>query len=89
MRSEIAVYVCSHVFDRTRPVLLVSRAGGDWQCLCGGEHEPGAVPNVIGLDHLLERDPTLRELEDLPAEWEAERGNVNGPWIRTSTTADG
>ena len=89
MMTEVVAYVCSHVFNDTRPVLLVSRAGGDWQCLCGGGHDAGEVPNVVGLNHLFERDATLRELEDLPVEWEAERASVNDPWIRTRTTADG
>lgn len=89
MTTETAAYVCSHVFNDTRPILLVSRAGGDWQCLCGGEHQAGEAPNVVGLNHLLERDPTLRQLEDLPNEWEAERASVRDPWIRTRPTADG
>ena len=36
MTKEIPVYVCSHVFENVRPILLVVREGGDWQCLCGG-----------------------------------------------------
>ena len=82
---ELAAYVCSHVFENTRPILLVSRAGGDWQCLCGGKHDPDEVPYVIGLNHLIERDPTLSELQDLSAEWEAERANVGDTWVRTRT----
>ena len=89
LTMEVAAYVCSHVFDGTRPVLLVSRAGGDWQCLCGGVHEPGDVPNVVGLNHLLERDESLRGLEDLPVDWEAERASVSDAWIRTRGSADG
>lgn len=89
MRTEVAAYVCSYVFNNTRPVLLVSRTGGDWQCLCGGGHDDGEVPKVVGLNHLLERDPTLRELEDLPEEWQAERASVKDPWIRARGTTDG
>ena len=80
---ELVAYICSHVFENTRPILLVSRAGGDWQCLCGGEHSSGDVPYVVGLSHLIERDHTLAELQDLPDEWEAERSNVGGHWIKT------
>ena len=69
-------------------MLLVSRAGGDWQCLCGGTHEAGEVPKVVGLNHLLERDASLRELEDLPDDWEAERASLNGQWIRTRASDD-
>ena len=85
---EMPVYVCSHVFANTRPVLLVSRAGGDWQCLCGGEHDSSEVPHVVGLNHLVERDSTLAELQDLPGDWEAERGNVGDAWIRARIEPD-
>jgi hypothetical protein len=81
MTTEVAAYVCSHIFENTRPILLVSRAGGDWQCLCGGQHEAGEIPKVVGLNHLLERDPTLLELKNLPGEWEAERTSANEPWL--------
>ena len=85
---EIAAYVCSHVFENSKPVLLVSHAGGDWQCLCGGDHAADEVPNVVGLNHLLDRDPSLRELEDLPVDWEAERTTTKHKWIRTPLEAD-
>jgi SAM-dependent methyltransferase len=76
-------YVCLHIFDASRPVLLVSRADGDWCFLCGDVHED-ITDNyrVVGKDHILDRDPTLRELDDLPADWEAERMSVTHPWQR-------
>ena len=83
MTTEDAAYVCSHVFREMRPVLLASHAGGDWQCLCGGEHQAGETPNVVGLNHLMERDPSLQALSDLPDDWEAERVTAYDPWIRT------
>jgi hypothetical protein len=85
---EVLAYVCSHVFENTRPVLLVSRAGGDWQCLCGGEHDSNEIPHVVGLNHLVERDSTLAELRELPDDWEAERANVGDAWIRTRIESD-
>lgn len=89
MMTEIAAYVCSHVFNNTRPVLLVSRAGGDWQCLCGGQHDADELPKIVGLNHLVERDESLREVMNLPSEWEAERASISDPWIRTGATAQG
>lgn len=80
---EFPAYVCSHIFDATRPVLLVSREDGDWQLLCGGSHEADEKPRVVGLNHLIERDPTLREILDLPSDWDAERNAVNASWTRT------
>jgi hypothetical protein len=50
--------------------------------LCGGEHEAGEIPKVVGLNHLLERDPTLQELKNLPDEWEAERTSIDATWLR-------
>lgn len=83
---EIAAYICSHVYENSRPILLVSRDGGDWQCLCGGEHDVGEVPRVVGLNHLVERDPTIAELFDLPVDWEAERVRVGSKWMRSKVS---
>lgn len=35
-------YVCIHVFERTWPVLLISRERGQWCFLCGGDREGNA-----------------------------------------------
>jgi hypothetical protein len=80
--TEGAAFICGHVFDQSRPVLLVSHGDGDWQFLCGGDHEPGDRPHVVGLNHLLARDASLRELLDLPSDWEAERVDEGSPWER-------
>ena len=80
---EAAAFVCSHIFNATCPVLLVSREDGDWQFLCGGTHDADEKPRVVGLNHLLERDATLREILDLPSDWDAERSAVSAPWKRT------
>jgi hypothetical protein len=80
--TEPPAYVCSHVFNDSRPVLLVSRAGGDWQLLCGQEHDSDEVPQVVGLNHLVERDPSLADVRDLPDDWEAERSDPASPWRR-------
>jgi hypothetical protein len=80
--SEIESYICLHVFEFERPILLVAKEDGDWQFLCGDEHDWTDLPKVVGLNHLLDRDSTLLELLDLPDNWEAERVNVNSPWQR-------
>jgi hypothetical protein len=87
--SEVVAYTCAHVFGERHPVLLVSRAGGDWQCLCGGYHAAREIPLMVVLDELLERDASLTQLLDLPDEWEAERASVNEAWIRTRAIANG
>ena len=84
---ETAAFVCSHVFADCSPVLLVSRADGDWQLLCGSEHAAGEVPKVVGLVHFFERDRTLLEIRDLAVGWEAERTHVGAPWHRVKTVS--
>lgn len=80
---EALAYVCQHVFNHECPVLLVSRAEGDWQLLCGGDHDQDEIPHVVGLNHLFESDSSLEELKDLPPDWEAERDSVAAPWRRS------
>ncbi|MFL5345281.1 MAG: hypothetical protein ACJ8AT_10830 [Hyalangium sp.] len=82
MSKEIAAFVCSHVFEKRSPVLLVSHAEGDWQLLCGGAHEESEIPRVVGLSHLVGEDPSLRVVLDLPEQWEAERASPASSWER-------
>jgi len=80
---ERAALVCEHVFDASRPVLLVSHEGGDWQFLCGGgDHGSWETARVVGINHLFDRDPSLRALLDLPVGWDAERAKVGEAWAR-------
>lgn len=87
--SHQKAYVCIHVFERTKPILLVSRADGDWCFLCGTDHFDDASEfRIVGINHLFDADPTLREIEDLPAEYDAEREAPGKAWIRTRCDAD-
>ena len=77
-------YVCIHVFEGAKPVLLVCRPDADWCFLCGEEHpDDAAYYKVVGIGHVLERDPSLVDLLDLAPEEEAERSALGAPWIRT------
>ncbi len=79
---EIPAYVCSHVFEGSKPVLLVCKEDGDWQFLCGEEHDQEEIPRVIGINHILYKDASLNELMDLDDNWEAERCTIESKWIR-------
>jgi hypothetical protein len=81
--SHAKAYVCRHVFEQSHPILLVSRADGDWCFLCGGVHANDAGEyRVVGIGYVLEVDRTLLELRDLPVDWEAERQNTDSVWVR-------
>jgi hypothetical protein len=67
--SRLGVYCCGHAFWRERPVLLVIREDGDWQFLCGGaDHADPLEPYHVSVGALLDADPTLNQIADLPAE---------------------
>jgi hypothetical protein len=82
MEKESATFVCSHVFANTSPVLLVARENGDWMHLCGQLHQGDEEYRVVGVEHLFDRDPSLREVMDLADNTEAERAAVGMPWVR-------
>jgi hypothetical protein len=88
MIDHTPIYICSHIFNNTHPILLVIKVGGDWQMLCAGGHDAGEIPRVVGLGHLLERDKTLYQILDLPDDFEAERKSLDEPWIRTKCEPD-
>lgn len=70
-------YVCLHVFENTRPVLLVTRPEGDWCFLCGENHDNDASAyRVVGIGHIFDRDASLLNVLDLEPNWDAERTSV-------------
>jgi hypothetical protein len=82
--DHLPAFICNHIFENTKPILLVCHnADGDWQFLCGGTHAFGEKPKVVGIVHLLERDPTLKNLVDMPVDYEAERESIGSKWIIT------
>ncbi len=87
---EQACIACIHVRDASRPVLLVTHDEDDWTCVCGGEDHVQDASDfaVVGLDHLVVRDPTLAAILDLPVGWEAERAQAGSPWERVATVPD-
>lgn len=77
-------FVCRHVFNASKPILFVCRPNGEWIFLCGAAHPKGeSIFRVVGLGHVIEIDPTLQALADLPPDWDAERRAVGKRWTRT------
>lgn len=60
---------------------------GAWQFL-GDRMAEGGGPVLVCLQHPVERDPSLKELADLPVGWCAERGAPGEPWIRSEMPLD-
>jgi hypothetical protein len=75
-------FVTRPLLEENRPVLLVSHdPDGDWQFLCGTTNET-SEGRLVSLGNILEIDPTLSTLADLPTGWQASRSAVGEPWQR-------
>jgi hypothetical protein len=80
--DRVAITTTS-VASKAKPVLLVIHEDGHggWQFMDGGD-VTGMKPHVIAKDELLKLDPTLKEVTDLPVDWEARRSTASSPWMR-------
>lgn len=83
---HILSFVCVDVYPGGKDILLVSREHGDWIFLCGSAH-PERLDQfqMIGMSHLLDRDPTLRQVLNLGRDQSAERDEPGGRWRRLPT----
>ena len=77
-----AVFTTRAVLRDGHPVLLVSHdREGEWQFLCGTTVRP-QDGQIVSLGSILERDPSLAEVADLPEGWTAYRQAVRAEWQR-------
>jgi hypothetical protein len=77
-----AVFTTRPVLESGHPILLVTHGqDGDWQFLCGttNRSEDG---RVVSLGAILERDPTLAEVANLPEGFRAQRRQQGARWKR-------
>jgi hypothetical protein len=82
--AEIATVVCPHVLTNERPVrLLIHHGDGTWQATCGQrDHaEDCSDFEVVGINHLFERQPDMTALATLPpnyiSDWSDGRWTVS------------
>ena len=80
-----AVVTTANIAEGKSPVMYVRHEGGPggWQFYDGGDLE-GREPVVIPKEDLIELDPSLIELTDLPLNWCAWRETSEEPWQRAS-----
>jgi hypothetical protein len=77
------VYLSESVNSGREPVTYVSHdpEDGAWQ-FPGDSMSDGGGPVIVCLHHPIDKDPTLKELADLPSGWWAERNGPGEPWVR-------
>lgn len=80
---EYRVFVCKHVFHRSRPVLLVANMAGDLCFLCGSQHADDPEEyEAVGINHVYQGDPSLEGVSKaLKVNFEAERSSSDGAWV--------
>jgi len=80
---NLGVITLARIMDGSNPVRLVTRDADDggWQFLDGDAAEvPDAM--IVRLSRVIERDPRLADLHDLPLGWAARRDDSGQPWLR-------
>jgi hypothetical protein len=84
-----ATFVCKHVWKEGAPILYVSHdADGDGQFLCGGTHADPADCLVIGLEHVVERDPSVNAVARMCTGHVGERDAPTTDWRIRDETLD-
>src|SRR5436190_24392503 len=86
---NLAVITLHRILRGEAPILHVSHDEGDggWQFLDGSPAPDINDAAVVGLHTVIELDPTLLELADLPVAWTAWRERADQPWKRHPSSA--
>jgi hypothetical protein len=81
---DVATISLRDIMERKRPILFVSHDADDgmWQFTDGRDAPDADDAVVLGLGCVLELDPSIAELADLPFGWRAWRNDVREPWKR-------
>ena len=90
-QSDTRCITCSRVLDDRAPVLYVCHdSDGEWQLLCGGDEHAGdsSCIRIVHAGHLMERDPSLAALFDLPRGHAASRESTAASWSRYERDED-
>lgn len=78
--KNFGVYTTKQVIEDGYPILLVTHDDdGDWQFLCGTTNESEDA-RLVCLKEIVESNPSVAELADLPMGWQAQRDAPDQPW---------
>lgn len=81
--ENVAVITTHKIMKRQSPILYVSHDDDDgmWQFLDGGDVSESDA-RILGLKEVIDIDPSLVQLADLPIGWVAWRETKFNQWIR-------
>jgi hypothetical protein len=83
---DCAVITLRQILEGLQSILHVSRDRADdsWQFL-GLEDARVEDASVVSFEEVVELDPSILQLADLPPGWHAWRKTIKGPWSRGPT----
>jgi hypothetical protein len=86
---NVASFTVRDIVQKRKPILRVCRDNedGTWQFLTG-EPIDMADAMLVALKELVELDPSLLELADLPMGWQASRERQQSAWTRSQMDPD-
>jgi len=77
------VITLTRITNGSQPILyVVHDEDGDWKFLDGGDVLDDDAA-TIALKKVVELDPSIKTLADLPAGWAAESADIKKPWERS------
>ena len=82
--KNVATITLRQILEDGRPILYVSHDAEDgcWQFMDGGDAPDVKDGREVSLQCMVEWDPSVRELADLPLGWCAWREHAGAPWQR-------
>jgi LmbE family N-acetylglucosaminyl deacetylase len=87
---NVAVMTTTHVLRRHQPIVLVTHdeEDGCWQ-FHSAHPATSAEAMIVALSEVVEHDPTVASLANLPCGWRATRQDLSSPWKRERSTSNG
>ena len=81
---NVASFTVRAIMERRKPILHVCHDSddGSWQFLTGEPAET-AEAMLVALKEIVDLDPSVLELADLPLGWQALRPNDRSAWTRS------
>lgn len=82
--KNVAVFTTIQVLRFRQPILYVSHddEDGAWQFHTGAQQVSPGDALIVALSKMVEHDPSICQLADLPCGWFAERDSGASPWRR-------
>jgi hypothetical protein len=78
-----AVFTTVYVLNRISPIVYVSHdADDDWQFFGPEKNVQIDKARVMSLGEIIEMDPTVKELLNMPIGTEAHRKDIGSEWMR-------